>query len=281
MNRKVFCSLLALLVVAAMLLSACGSKTEPAAVETSGTQTVPSAEASARELSLSDWSLSVTTWSSPNGATIHLNATPSQYEKGDTAEFVVRLEGEQVAAVPCEWKDNTYVAAVDLIGADGYCYYVTLSGGDGAFAEIPVNTPAEPLDESLINLAASLEAYCMLTLEESLLSDGNLVIHGGTATVQAPRITNNNENVACAQATLVLTLDGEELGSKALTMAPGEGERSYETSLADVSFSLPAEIGEDQQLALRLDAVLTNGQLLSAQGGAWYYLNGALTNAVG
>ena len=195
--------------------------------------------------------------------------------------FVVRLEGEEIASVPCEWKDNTYTASADLNAADGYCYYVTLSGADGASAEVAVNTPAEPSNENLIDLASALESYCSLTLEESLFSDGTLTVYGGSALVQAPRITDNNENVACAQATLVLTLDGETMDSKALTMAPGEVERSYEASLENVSFSVPGEIGPDQLLALRLDAVLTNGQTLTAQGGSWYYLDGGLANAVG
>ena len=99
--------------------------------------------------------------------------------------------------------------------------------------------------------------------------------------VQAPRITDDGENIACAKATLVLTLDGQEVGSTELTMAPGDASRSYEASLADVSFPLPGTIGEQQQLSLRLDAELTNGQKLTAQGGSWYYQDGAMTNAVG
>ena len=280
MNKK-YMRVLALTLAAALLLCACGSKPAPAEETSGAAQTEASTDVAGRELGLSEWSLSSSTWSSPNGATVHLTAVPTVHADGDSAMFVVRLEGEEIASVPCEWKDNTYTASADLNAADGYCYYVTLSGADGASVEVAVNTPAEPSNENLIDLASALESYCSLTLEESLFSDGTLTVYGGSALVQAPRITDNNENVACAQATLVLTLDGETMDSKALTMAPGEVERSYEASLENVSFSVPGEIGPDQLLALRLDAVLTNGQTLTAQGGSWYYLDGGLANAVG
>lgn len=281
MKKKRLSILTVLALTAALLLCACGTKSAPAAEETSAAQTAASAEAAARELNLTDWSLSVTTWSSPNGATVNLIAVPSEHAEKDSAAFVVRLEGEEITSVPCEWKDNTYVASADLNAADGYCYFVTLSGEDGAYAEVAVNTPAEPTDEALINMATSLESFCSLTLDETTLSDGSLTVLGGYALVQAPRITENGENVACAQASLVLTLDGQEVGSTALTMAPGETDKSYDAILTDMSFTVPETIAEGQQLVLRLDVVLTNGQTLTAQGGNWYYTDGGMANAVG
>lgn len=280
MNRKLR-SVLTALCAAAMTLSlaACGEKQDAPAVTTA--QTTPSAETAARSLSLKEWSLSAETWSSPNGATIHLRAIPSSYADGDSAVFVVRLEGEEIVSVPCSWEDETYVASADLNAADGYCYYVSLTAADGSTSEVAVNTPAEPVEDNYINLAAALDSYCSLTLEDAAIADGIMTIAGGLAEVQAPRITDQGENIACAQATLVLTLDGETLDSKALTMAPGDTDRSYASDLTGIQLQVPGEIGEDAQLSLRLDAELTNGQKLSAVGGTWYYLDGTLANAVG
>lgn len=279
MKQKAMCVGIALML--ALSLCACGAKTEAPAQTAPAAQTTPAAPADQPELDLTEWSLSASTWSSPNGATIHLTATPTRHAEGDSAAFVVRLEGEEVTSVPCAWENSTYTASADLNAADGYCYYVVLTGADGSAKELAVNTPAEPIEENYINMAAALESYCSLTLGETTLVGGKLTISEGTALVQAPRITDNGENIACAQATLVLTLDEEEIGTMALTMAPGEADRSYEASLSDVSFEAPGEIGAEQQLSLRLDAVLTNGQRLTAQGGAWYYQNGAIANAVG
>ena len=281
MKKKVLCALLA--AVMALALCACGEKAEPAAAtkDTPAAQTAPSAESAARALSLTEASLSVTTWSSPNGATVNLTAVPSEHAKGDSAEFVVRLDGEDVTSAACEWKDNAYVASADLNGADGYGYYVTITGKDGSFVEIPVNTPEDPTDGALVNLASALQSYCSLTLNDAALEGGDLTVLNGYALVQAPRITENNENIACAQATLVLTLDGQEIASSALIMAPGEVDRSYDASITDMSFTVPEDIGEGQQLVLRLDAVLTDGQTLTAQGGSWTVENGSIANAVG
>ena len=87
--------------------------------------------------------------------------------------------------------------------------------------------------------------------------------------------------MACAQASLVLTLDGQEIASVPLTMAPGETDRSYDSTITDMSFTIPGDLSDGQQLMLRLDAVLTNGQTLTAQGGSWTAQNGVVANAVG
>ena len=267
-----------LALVMALPLSACGSKEAP---DTTVAAEITAPQAAPVELNLTEWSLSASTWSSPNGATIHLTAVPTRHEAGDSAAFIVRLEGEEVANIPCTWEGGAYAAAAELNAADGYCYYVALTGADGTSVEVAVNTPAEPIEENYINMESALESYCSLTLGESTFADGKLTLADGTALVQAPRITDAGSNIACAQATLVLTLDGQEVGTAALTMAPGEADRSYEASLAGISFEVPGGIGADQQLSLRLDVQLTNGQSLSAQGGSWYYQDGNIANAVG
>lgn len=281
MNKKVLSALLAAAVV--LSLCACGKKAEtPASTESeTPAPTTASQENAGRELSLTEVSFSVTTWSSPNGATVNLTAVPNKHAKGDSAEFVVRLDADTVASVPCEWKDNAYVASAELNGADGYGYYVIITGKDGSIAEIPVNTPEEPVDEALVNLASYLQSYCTLTLNDAALEGDNLTILSGYALVQAPRITENSDNVACAQASLVLTLDGQEIASVPLTMAPGETDRSYDSTITDMSFTIPGDLSDGQQLMLRLDAVLTNGQTLTAQGGSWTAQNGVVANAVG
>ena len=283
MKQKFLRTLTVLLAVVMVLsLAACGKTAEPAATtDQPAAETAPSAESAARALSLTEVSFSVTTWSSPNGATVNLTAVPNEHAKGDSAEFVVRLDADTVASVPCEWKDNAYVASAELNGADGYGYYVIITGKDGSIAEIPVNTPEEPVDEALVNLASYLQSYCTLTLNDAALEGDNLTILSGYALVQAPRITENSDNVACAQASLVLTLDGQEIASVPLTMAPGETDRSYDSTITDMSFTIPGDLSDGQQLMLRLDAVLTNGQTLTAQGGSWTAQNGVVANAVG
>ena len=67
--------------------------------------------------------LNATAWSSPNGATVNVDAVPNGYAEGQKAEFCVRLEGEEIARVPCEWDGKSYKASADLNAADGYCYY--------------------------------------------------------------------------------------------------------------------------------------------------------------
>ena len=64
-------------------------------------------------------------------------------------------------------------------------------------------------------------------------------------------------------------------------MAPGEADRSYDATVTDLSFTVPEGIGEGQQLALRLEAELTDGQTLTAQGGSWTAQDGVYSSTVG
>ena len=51
-------------------------------------------------------------------------------------------------------------------------------------------------------------------------------------------------------------------------------------SLEDIRFDIP-EMEDDQQLSLRLDVTLSNGQVLTDSNGTWSYIGGELVSAVG
>ncbi len=271
MRRRIAALILA--AVWMLSLAACGRDAE----ET--TPTVPTLTAG-ETLELENFRLSASTWSSPNGATIHLTATPNGYAEGQSAAFVVRLEGEEVENVPCDWTGGVYTASAELNAADGYCYYVVLTSTDGTQTEVEVNTPTSPTDEALINLASSLESYCSLTVESFTQDGSKLTLTQGSALVQAPRITNNDEAISCSEAALVLIFNDEEVSRTTLTLTPGEESGAFTASLADVTLELP-QMEDDQQVSLRLEVTLSNGQSLSASGAAWWYMDGQLLSAVG
>lgn len=269
MRRKNILAFIALVAVFVLAMAGCGSEKAP---ET----TVPETTAAPAPLGVSEWKLTATTWSSPNGATVNLTATPFGYIDGRTATFTVRLEGEEVANSPCEWDGTHYTASVELNAADGYCYYVLMADADGNSAEVPINTPAELFDEALINMETSLQSYCNLLVEESTFADGKLSITNGSIEVQLPKITNEGETISCDKAVLVLTYNGEELDTQELTLNATADAGAYELQLTDTVFDVP-EMEMDQQLTLRLDVTLSNGQTLTTLGGTWLYgENGAL-----
>lgn len=274
MVHKKMLAIIALLAAISLLFAACGSKKD------AETEAPGSSQSGAEVLELADWNLSATTWSSPNGATIHLTATPAGYVKGQSALFTVRLEGEEVDSADCEWDGTHYTASLDLNGEDGYCYYVKLTGSTGETVEIPVNTPSAPTNEAFINLAASLESSCSVLVESSSFDGKWLTITGGTVAVQPPRVTNEGESVTCSKAVLTLYLDGEEAGQVALDVPAAAEDGSYVLNLTDTSFQTP-EMEDDQQLSIQLDVTLSNGQTLSAPGSTWFYNAGDLMMSVG
>ncbi len=274
MFRKKFLAFLAVFAAVSLLFTACGSKKDEQNGDT------PDSQPGTEILELTQWDLTASTWSSPNGATVHLAATPAGYVKGQSAAFVVRLEGEDVENVPCEWDGKQYTASADLNGEDGYCYYVLLTGSTGETAEIAVNVPSSPTDESLINLASSLESSCSLVVESSAYDGKWLSITSGSMTVRPPRITDGSESVTCTKAELALSLDGQETGRMALELPAPAEDGSYTLTLTDTSFQTP-EMEDDQQLSIQLTATLSNGQTLTASGGTWFYNAGSLMMSVG
>lgn len=276
MKRKTIFALLALLTVLVMALAACGADGEPAETTAAApTVTFPSDG----PLDLEAWSMKATTWSSPNGATIHLTATPTVYAEGQSAEFVVRLEGEDIVSTLCDWTGANYTAEAELVAADGYCYYVILIAADGTKTEVAVNTPTAPIDETLINMASSLNAYCNLMVENADAGDGKLTLTQGYAQIQMPRITQDS-TVICTEAVLVLTMNGEEIARQALTLPESGESGSYEADISGISFQIP-DMEEEQQLDLRLDATLSNGHAVTAPGGSWTFIDGAPYLTVG
>ena len=256
--KKNFLTGLALILVCAMALTGCGSQE---AAET--TAATPSADATP-SLGLSDFTLTTTTWTSPNGATVNLTAIPFGYAEGYSAAFIVRLEGEDVANVPCTWDGTNYTASADLNAADGLCYYVLLTAADGNTAEVPINTLNVPTDTTLV-------------VDSSSLTAGKLTIAAGTVQVRVPQISNDGQPITVTEAALALTLNGEEVSSRKLDLT---AESGYELPLADITLDVP-ELENDQQVALNLNVTLSNGQTLTASGGTFYYNDGEMLASVG
>ena len=276
-------TILAVILALAVALTACGSEQAPettAAPATTAPAATTEATAASQPLTLTEWSMSASTWSSPNGATIHISAIPSYYEEGQKADFIVRLESDDVAVIPCQWDGAAYTASADLNAANGYCYYVALTAADGTAAEVAVNTPAEPTNEAFIDIEAALESYCSIIIDESAFENGQLTLSAGKVQVKTPLITNEDEVITCQEAVLILSYNGEELERKELTLNQSETSGILEAALENIVFQVP-EMEAEQKVELTLNVTLTNGQTLSAYGADWIYNDEGLLPVVG
>ena len=264
-------TILAMVLVLALALTARGSKeAAPETTVAAETTAAPVETAPAEPLELTDWTMSATTWSSPNGATINISATPNYYAEAQKVDFVVRLEGDDVVKLPCSWDQEAgvYTASADLNAADGYCYYMILTATDGTTSEVAVNTPNDPVNAAYIDMASALQSYCSIVVEESTFDKSTLTLTTGKVQVQVPSITNEGETISCQEASIVLTHNGQELGKQALTLNETDAENQFEADLADITFTVP-ELENEEKLELMLTVTLTNGQSLSAYGGNW------------
>ena len=145
-NAIVLCCLV---LVMSLVLAGCGGA--------KADETVPQLQ-EGETLMLTGWTMNATAWSSPNGATVNVDAVPNGYREGQHADFCVRLEGEEIARIPCEWDGKSYRASADLNAADGYCYYIILTAVDGLETEVAINTPTAVHDDSRLRGNVSVDA---------------------------------------------------------------------------------------------------------------------------
>lgn len=276
MKRKNILVLLAVLCAFSLVMTGCG-KSEQAPETTAAVEAAPVEEAA---LGLSGWELDSTTWSSPNGATVHITATPVSYTDGMSANFVVRLEGSDVTTVPCQWDGSAFTASAELNAEDGYCYYMILTGADGQQSEVAVNIASEPVDETLVNMLTALNTHCSLLLEDSEAVEDKLTITSATVRIQPPTIKNDGQAITCTEAVLVLTFNGGEVGRQTLELPAADDSGAYEFTVTGLTFDIP-EMEDDNQLSLRLDVTLSNGHTLSDASGSWAYIGGELLGIVG
>ena len=110
MKKKTVLVLVALMAVFALMLTGCGKEKAEEAPAPTAAEVLPTESS---PLGLASWELTTSTWSSPNGATVHLSAVPNAHSKDQYAVFSVRLEGDDVENIPCEWNGKSYTASAD------------------------------------------------------------------------------------------------------------------------------------------------------------------------
>lgn len=287
-KKSVFAAGVLFLCVTASALSGCSkqpqtetlaSEEATATVETIASTTASNAAALAQveaEGSLASWELRTNVWSSSNGATVTLVAQPRVYEEGQSAALAVRLDGQEVEFAYCTWDGSYYTASVDLEAADGYEYECVLFSPQGSSEYFTLSDAYD----SLVYMKRSLDAYCNLYISDYKEEDGKFVVTAGFASVQLPQLVSAGSSVDFQKAQLVFMLNGETIETKDIDLPKGEGEGSHESSLSNISFTMP-QMDDDYQLDLELLVTLTDGRELSANGGSWFYNNSELKMSAG
>ena len=286
MKKRVISLILAVLMLTA--LTACGGdadriaqlEAENAALKAQVEELTAQLEPSGSANGLSDWYFEAYAWGSSNGANVTFVGTPVQYAEGMSAEFSAWLEGELIATTPCQWDGAAYVGDLDLNAADGYCYYCTVTAPNGSQTEVELNTPKNTTNEDLVNMETALASYCAMMVEESKAEGNTLTLSSGYAQVQLPRIGLTADAVSITGAQLVLESAGKEIARCDVTMVPGETPDRYAAEIAGIRFTIPT-LENDQQMDIRLEVALNDGQTLKASGGSWFSTNGELYLVVG
>ena len=228
--------------------------------------------------SIAEWSLTGEPLVHGSGALVTLTVTPTSYVEGQMISFRVQLEGQMIASMYCDWDGSVYTASVELDAADGYSYSILLTEPNGTQDYRELNSPANPVDSTLVYMYSSMAASCFLTVADWQVEDNTMTILGSSVDVQLPLFSPQGEPISCTGINLILQLDGEELERKSL-MLPVTGDL-LETDVSGITFTVP-KLEESSQLDLWLEVLLSDGQVLTHSGSSWYYFEGELIQAVG
>ena len=296
MKKNLFSIMLIMLMVASLMIFATGCDSGDASVEFEARIAELEAENAAlkaqledmntemerksQKAALQDWTLDASAWTDGNGATVTFTATPIEYVEGQRAALSVRMGDLEAESTNCVWDGSVFTGSVELSAVDGYSYYCVLTNLDGSQAEVELNSPENTTDEMLVYLGSSLSAYANLVVEDWVADTAALTLRSGYIQVQMPRMSAGNATTSISSADLVLQLNSEEVGRQVISLEAGEGNESFEATLSDVSFAMPA-MEDDYQLNLWLDVALNSGNTISVLGGSWYQNNGELQLVVG
>ena len=293
MKKNVFSVLMLFVLVAALMVSFTGCNAadeesvariaeleqENANLQAKINELTAEIDSMKQRATLQDWTLDATAWNDGNGATVTFAATPVNYVEGQKAALSVRMGDLEAESTNCVWNGTAFTGSVELTAADGYSYYCILTSLDGSQDEILLNAPENVTNETLVYLGTNLNAYANMIVEDWEATATNLVVKSGYVQAQMPRLTATG-TASISNAALVLKLNGQESARQELQIPAGEGDGSYEMSLADISFVMPA-MEDDYQLDLYLEVSLSTGNTIQVSGGSWYSNNGELLLVVG
>lgn len=231
---------------------------------------------------LTDWNLVATAWESGIGADVTMSAAPGAYEDGMEAVFSIRLNGQEVRNIPCDWDGTAFfTATASLEAADGYGYYCIITTAEGDRQQFALSTTENPVYDIPVYLETSLSAYCNMTVDSWVANGGKLTISLAYIQAQLPRLSVSGDMPAIANARLLLVYNGEDFSDLALTLEPGEGGGAYELTLSGGELNWPEELTDGDNLDLYLEVELSDGNVLSTMGGSWFYGDGGLDLVVG
>jgi len=142
---------------------------------------------------------------------------------------------------------------------------------ENALLKQQLGTPAGEVPAQVPEQAPTAE----LVLYDWTVEGERLALDGAFA-----RVMSLGEGVAVDSCSLILMRNGEALEASALTLLPGEAVDSYELEMGPLAYHLPT-LSEGDVLELQLEAMLTDGRLLTAWGGSWDYLDGQLVMIAG
>ena len=217
--------------------------------------------------SIADWTLTGEPLIHGSGALVTLSVTPTSYVEGQMISFRVQLEGQMIASMYCDWDGSVYTASVELDAANGTQEYREL------------NSPANPVDSTLVYMYSSMAASCFLTVADWQVEESTMTILGSSVDVQLPLFSPQGEPISCTGINLILQLDGVDLDRKSI-MVPQSADSYLSIPLSPADFAMP-EMDETNQLDLWLEVTLSDGQVLRHCGSSWFLFEGQLIQAVG
>lgn len=209
-------------------------------------------------------------WPDGRGADITMTL---EDDPGEEALLRVMAGSMVLAEVPCQWDGAAWTATAGIEAGNGYTYSLVVGSEARTLA-----SPENPAYPELVNLADALIAYCNLVVGEWEVREDVLTLGPCYAHIQYPQL--GGSNIRCVQASLVLKHGETVLDTVPVTDLLQDAEGGCEGQIDAASFSLP-ELEEGEEVALWLEATLTDGQVLDVCAATWYAMRSGFSMAAG
>ena len=193
---------------------------------------------------------------------VAVTLTLESAEDAVDASLIVMLDDMLVSQVPCYREGAACTATTAVPMNNGYTYILAYGGWEYLIA-----SPDNGAYPQFVNLADSLNAYGNLVLGDWIVLDSRLTLDTCHIQVQLP-LLSTQDAPSSQDVRLILRRGDNDLDAVTVTLNPGEGQASFEGTIHDLSLALPA-LAEGEEVTLWMEALLANGQVISAWGGSW------------
>lgn len=227
---------------------------------------------------LSDWAITAEPLEDEDGAAVRFEAQAMEVRNGQSMHFVIMRGGKTVVDLPCAFDGSVFTASAQIDAQNGYTFFCDLSNGKMEPIRYALLDPENETLNLLMNLYDSMNTYATVHVDNWKEVDGTLLLDANVQ-VQLPGFSADGKVAVVESAVLNFTVGEKVLSSKDIPLDGSDG--ALTADMKNITCTIPEDTPTDAQVSLSCTVKLSDGQVLTAEGGGWYLQNDQLQMIAG